>query len=190
MWWQTQWLQPTQVFLSGLLYRCPTSCVYNSYLFILTIPKQIQTHTQHPTATTVCRTPLTATPHTRSHLHFSTTRPPPTTILQPPLCPTTPSLPLASRACPTTACPTAACLPMPAPFIPTQASLQLPTTPLPLSLQRRRRSKQLLLFFRNVLPSIVGVYIIHRNSYDFTFLALIIRRRGRPFFTSSTIIWL
>merc|ERR1711962_1733835 len=57
----------------------------------------------------------------------------------------TPSLPLASRACPTTACPTVACLPMPAPFIPTQASLQLPTTPLPLSLQRRRRSKQVLI---------------------------------------------
>merc|ERR1719500_472419 len=80
---------------------------------------------------------------------------------------TIPFLPLASVACLTTVCPTADCHPTMAFHptmefhpMPTQACPALPTTPLPLPLQRRKRSRQNCgdQLFTNVPPSIVGVY--------------------------------
>merc|ERR1719295_2054790 len=72
-----------------------------------------------------------------------TIRPP--TILQP--FHTSPSLPLPFMGCLTMVCPTVDCSPtMGFQPTPTQACPALPTTPLPLPLQRGRRSRQLWSF--------------------------------------------
>merc|ERR1712192_185805 len=96
--------------------------------------------------TTACPTARTATPLTMLQPQlFIMWRP--TMLLQP--FHTSPSLPLASMDCPTTDCPTADCPTVGCPLtvefqpMPTQACPPLPTTPLPLPLQKRRRSRQL-----------------------------------------------
>ena len=98
-------------------------------------------------ATTACPTARTAMP-------LTIWRP---TILQP--FHTSPSLPLPSMGCLTMVCPTVDCSPtMGFQPTPTLACPALPTTPLPLPLQRGRRSRTTVELFTNVLPSIVGVF--------------------------------